>query len=95
MIFLEALLWDFALLEGIAMPSPPRRIGKARSSRSRSLQALCPVKAGTNFSLIAASSGSRRRSISGIVLAKYVHLLDKPRLSHREGRKAVGGQTSV
>ena len=60
------------------MPRPPRRAGRASRSRSVSFGALWPVRAGRNLCLIASSNGFKRLPISGVVLARYVHLLVRP-----------------
>ena len=60
------------------IPRPPRRAGKAKRSRSASVRADWPVRAGINLCLIASSKGCRRFPILGVVLARKVHLLVIP-----------------
>ncbi len=66
---------------GIEIPRPPRRAGSANSSLSLSLGAFWPVRFGINILLIVSSSGLINSSMFGVVLAKYVHLLDRPCVS--------------
>ena len=56
-----------AILDGIAVPRPPNRVGRARSCLSRSLTLRRPVKAGMKGVLITSSSGISRSEIRGMV----------------------------
>ena len=49
--------WIWLLWDGLMMPSPPCRTGKAISSLVSSFSAFCPVRDGRNLCLIASSSG--------------------------------------
>ena len=60
------------------MPSPPRRTGSANRSLNSSLKASRPVREGRNFCRMVSSRGLRRSAMCGMVLDKYVHLLDMP-----------------
>ena len=62
------------------MPNPPRRVGSANKSRSRSLGGALPVQAGISWHLIVSSRGCIREPIFGFVLASYVNLWIKPRM---------------
>ena len=62
-------------------PRPPRRAGSANSCLSLSLGAFWLVRFGIKIVLIVSSSGLISSSIFGVVLAKYVHLLDGPCVS--------------
>ena len=48
------------LLQGLTMPNPPRRAGRANKSRSRSLGGALPVQAGISWDLIVSSRGCIR-----------------------------------
>ena len=60
---------------GFEIPRPPRR---ANSCLSLSLGAFWLVRVGIKIVLIVSSSVLIRSLIFGVVLAKYVHLLDRP-----------------
>ena len=60
------------------MPSPPRHAGSAIRSLSMTLKAFCPVRNGSSYCQMASSSGMNRSSHSGMFLARYANLLDKP-----------------
>ena len=60
------------------MPSPPRCAGSAIRSLSMSLKAFCPMRNGSSCCQMASSSGLNRSSHSGMFLARYANLLDKP-----------------
>ena len=75
---MDELVLSVLWLQGLEIPRPPRRTGRANSSRSVSLNANWPVRDGKNRWRIAFSRGSRRSLISGIVLKRYVHLLVNP-----------------
>ena len=67
-------LWQNVDLEGSHIhifhrPRPPKRAGRASSSRSRSDGAARPVSEGINLVLSNSSSGCKRWSMLGIVLA--------------------------
>ena len=59
---------------------PPRHAGKAKRSRSASVRADWPVRAGRNLCRIASSKGCRRFPMLGVVLTRKVHLLVRPRV---------------
>ena len=60
------------------MPSPPRHVGSAFRSLSMSLKAFWPVRDGSSRCEMASPSCLNRSSHSGMVLARYAHLQDKP-----------------
>ena len=77
-IFKEHSCWKAVCFDGSVIPSPPWQTGSATSSLSESLSATWPVIAGRNFCRMVFSSGLSRSPMSGIVLARYVHLLIAP-----------------
>ena len=60
-----------AVLAGLTSPSPPKRTGSSKRSRS-SYVVTCSMIAGTSKSAMARSSGSRKGAMFGRVLKKYV-----------------------
>ena len=77
-MLIEVRCWMSLEVTGFIIPRPPRRDGRASSSRSTSLSTDWPVMAGRNLYLMASSRGRRRSLILGIVLQRKVHLLDRP-----------------
>ena len=55
------------LLVGLMIPSPPRRAGRAKSSRSSSFGEALPVQAGMSRNLMISSRGCSNRSLMGVV----------------------------
>ena len=69
-----AALW----LQELPMPIPPRHTGSPINFLSSLLKAFCLVIDGRNLCLIMSSNGWSRSAMSGMVLAKKVHLLAGP-----------------
>ena len=63
------------------MPSPPKWTDRARRSLTSPLHVSWPVSAGRNVVRIFSSSGSNSLLVSGMVLARNVHLLASPRVN--------------
>ena len=68
-MFLHVACCGAACLDGSGIPSPPRRDGRASRSRSFSPNAFWPVTEGRNCFRMTSSSGLKRFSTFGIVLA--------------------------
>ena len=63
---------------GSMTPRATRHAGKAKRSRSASVKADWPVRAGSNLCHIASSKGCRRFPMLGVVLARKVHMRLRP-----------------
>ena len=74
----DVLCWWAVCVVGFVMPRPPRRTGKAMSSRSASLKAFWPVREGRKRCQIASSKGWKRSLMSTMVLARNIHLFMRP-----------------
>ena len=68
-MFPHAVCCDAVCLDGSAMASPPSRVCRAIRSRSLSPNVFWPVIDGRNHFLMMSSSGLKRSSTFGIVLA--------------------------
>ncbi len=73
--FTQALMLAVLWRQGSMMPSPPNRTGNAIRSLSASLKVFWPVRDGKKRCLTAFSTGLSKSPMSGMVLARYVHLL--------------------
>ena len=71
-------LYCVVRLDGLAIASPPRCTGSAMRSLSMSLKGFCPVRDGSIRCRMVSSSSWKRFSQSGMVLARYAHLLERP-----------------
>lgn len=76
-MFSDEVKLSEAMVEGLWMPKPPRRMGSASRSLSTEEQGGHPVKAGMKCWCSASSNGCSRSAISGTVLSKYDQWLDR------------------
>ena len=67
-----------AVSDGILIPSPPSRAGRAKRAHSRSLGGGLPVSAGSRSDLSISSRGDSRWPMVGMTRQRYDHLLCRP-----------------